>query len=116
MITLTTKHQRYTTLLPLSPELVANLAAAWDVRMVNERSSLDCGSLLPLSAMQPAPSRTALARKIPDEPSACPPRSRLHWGRLQQALAVQGLQQKTRARSISGITKLIQPPSSSTDH
>jgi hypothetical protein len=34
MITLTTKHQRLAALRPLSPESVASLAAAWDVRMV----------------------------------------------------------------------------------
>ena len=30
---LTTKHQRLSALRPLSPESVASLAAAWDVRM-----------------------------------------------------------------------------------
>ncbi len=34
MTTLTTKHQRLAALRPLSPESVASLAAAWDVRMV----------------------------------------------------------------------------------
>ncbi len=34
MPTLTTKHQRLAALRPLSPESVASLAAAWDVRMV----------------------------------------------------------------------------------
>ncbi len=66
-----------------------------------ERSSMDCGSLLPLSARQPAASRSALARKKPAETLACPPRSRLHWGKLQQAVAVHGLRQNTRARSFS---------------
>ena len=33
-MTLTTKHQRLAALRPLSPESVASLAAAWDVRMV----------------------------------------------------------------------------------
>jgi hypothetical protein len=33
MNTLTTKHQRLAALHPLSPESVASLAAAWDVRM-----------------------------------------------------------------------------------
>jgi len=74
---------------------------ARDLQKLSERSSLDCGSLLPLSAMQPAASRTALARKTPDETSACPPRSRLHWGKLQQAVAVQGLRQNTHTRSFS---------------
>ncbi|MGL5017573.1 MAG: hypothetical protein ACRDBP_05535 [Luteolibacter sp.] len=36
MTTLTTKHQRLAALRPLSPESVASLAAAWDVRMVYE--------------------------------------------------------------------------------
>ena len=34
MTTLTTQHQRLAALRPLSPESVASLAAAWDVRMV----------------------------------------------------------------------------------
>jgi len=34
MTTLATKHERLTALRPLSPESVASLAAAWDVRMV----------------------------------------------------------------------------------
>ena len=34
MTNLTTKHQRLASLRPLSPESVASLAAAWDVRMV----------------------------------------------------------------------------------
>jgi len=34
MPTLTTKHERLLALRPLSPESVASLAAAWDVRMV----------------------------------------------------------------------------------
>ncbi len=33
-MTLTSKHQRLVALRPLSPESVASLAAAWDVRMV----------------------------------------------------------------------------------
>jgi hypothetical protein len=36
MTRLTTKHQRLTALRPLSPESVASLAEAWDVRMVHE--------------------------------------------------------------------------------
>ncbi|MEO5914935.1 MAG: hypothetical protein ABIS50_11925 [Luteolibacter sp.] len=32
---LTTKHHRHAALRPLSPESVASLAAAWDVRMVH---------------------------------------------------------------------------------
>ncbi|HEX7261400.1 MAG TPA: hypothetical protein VF258_06260 [Luteolibacter sp.] len=69
MINLTTKHQRLAALRPLSPESVASLAAAWDVRMVASSDhfpevrkmihhrALDCCSLLPLSATQPAASR-----------------------------------------------------------
>ena len=34
MTTLPTKHARLAALRPLSPESVASLAAAWDVRMV----------------------------------------------------------------------------------
>ena len=34
MLDLTSKHQRLAALRPLSPESVASLAAAWDVRMV----------------------------------------------------------------------------------
>ena len=47
MTTLTTKHQRLSALRPLSPESVASLAAAWDVRM--EASSdqfTDLGKLI----------------------------------------------------------------------
>ena len=33
MTILTTKHQRLAALRPLSPESVASIAAAWDVRM-----------------------------------------------------------------------------------
>jgi len=42
---LTTKHQRLTALRPLSPESVASLAAAWDVRMVYESNSIEGNSL-----------------------------------------------------------------------
>jgi len=58
---------------------------------------VDCGSLLPLWAMQPAASPTALARQKPDETSACPARSRLHGGKRQQAAAVQGLRRHARS-------------------
>ena len=45
MTTLLTKHQRLAALRPLSPESVASLAAAWDVRMVYESNSIEGNSL-----------------------------------------------------------------------
>lgn len=45
MTTLTTKHQRLAALRPLSPEAVASLATAWDVRMVYESNSIEGNSL-----------------------------------------------------------------------
>ena len=39
------KHQRLAALRPLSPESVASLAAAWDVRMVHESNSIEGNSL-----------------------------------------------------------------------
>ena len=45
MTTLITKHQRLAALRPLSPESVASLAAAWDVRMVYESNSIEGNSL-----------------------------------------------------------------------
>ena len=45
MTTLTTKHQSLAALRPLSPESVASLAAAWDVRMVYESNSIEGNSL-----------------------------------------------------------------------
>lgn len=45
MTLLTTKHQRLAALRPLSPESVASLAAAWDVRMVYESNSIEGNSL-----------------------------------------------------------------------
>jgi Fic family protein len=45
MPTLTTKHQRLASLRPLSPESVASLAAAWDVRMVHESNAIEGNSL-----------------------------------------------------------------------
>ncbi len=45
MPTLTTKHQRLAALRPLSPESVASLAAAWDVRMVHESNAIEGNSL-----------------------------------------------------------------------
>src|SRR6476660_901588 len=45
MTTLTTKHQRLAALRPLSPEAVASLAAAWDVRMVHESNAIEGNSL-----------------------------------------------------------------------
>jgi Fic family protein len=45
MSILTTKHQRLAALRPLSPESVASLAAAWDVRMVYESNSIEGNSL-----------------------------------------------------------------------
>ena len=44
-MSLTTKHQRLAALRPLSPESVASLAAAWDVRMVYESNSIEGNSL-----------------------------------------------------------------------
>jgi Fic family protein len=41
----TTKHSRLAALRPLSPESVASLAAAWDVRMVYESNSIEGNSL-----------------------------------------------------------------------
>ncbi len=47
MPTLTIKHQRLTALRPLSPESVASLAAAWDVRMVTTSDQFpDLGKLI----------------------------------------------------------------------
>jgi Fic family protein len=45
MLDLTTKHQRLAALRPLSPESVASLAAAWDVRMVHESNAIEGNSL-----------------------------------------------------------------------
>lgn len=45
MQTLTSKHQRLAALRPLSPESVASLGAAWDVRMVYESNSIEGNSL-----------------------------------------------------------------------
>ncbi|RYG30140.1 Fic family protein [bacterium] len=45
MTDITTKHQRLAELRPLSPESVASLAAAWDVRMVYESNSIEGNSL-----------------------------------------------------------------------
>jgi Fic family protein len=42
---LTTKHQRLAALRPLSPESVASLAVAWDVRMVHESNAIEGNSL-----------------------------------------------------------------------
>ncbi len=42
---LPTKHQRLAALRPLSPESVASLAAAWDVRMVHESNAIEGNSL-----------------------------------------------------------------------
>ena len=66
-----------------------------------ERSSIDCGSLPPLSARPPAASRSALARKRPLKSSSSAVNSRLSHGKLKQAVAVQSLRQEVRARSIS---------------
>jgi Fic family protein len=44
-MTTTTKHQRLAALRPLSPESVASLAAAWDVRMVHESNAIEGNSL-----------------------------------------------------------------------
>ena len=44
-MTLTTKHARLAELRPLSPESVASLAAAWDVRMVHESNAIEGNSL-----------------------------------------------------------------------
>lgn len=45
MSDLATKHQRLAALRPLSPESVASLAAAWDVRMVHESNAIEGNSL-----------------------------------------------------------------------
>jgi Fic family protein len=45
MTTLPSKHQRLAALRPLSPEAVASLAAAWDVRMVYESNAIEGNSL-----------------------------------------------------------------------
>ncbi len=45
MTTLLTKHRRLAALRPLSPESVASLAAAWDVRMVHESNAIEGNSL-----------------------------------------------------------------------
>jgi Fic family protein len=44
-MTLPTKHTRLAALRPLSPESVASLAAAWDVRMVHESNAIEGNSL-----------------------------------------------------------------------
>ncbi len=44
-MTLPTKHARLAALRPLSPESVASLAAAWDVRMVHESNAIEGNSL-----------------------------------------------------------------------
>lgn len=50
MQTLTTKHQRLAALRPLSPEPVASLAAAWDVRMVTSSDQFtDLSKMIPNS-------------------------------------------------------------------
>jgi hypothetical protein len=47
MTTLTTKHQRLAALRPFSPESVASLAAAWDVREVTNSDQFpDLGKLI----------------------------------------------------------------------
>jgi Fic family protein len=45
MTSLANKHQRLAALRPLSPESVASLAAAWDVRMVHESNAIEGNSL-----------------------------------------------------------------------
>jgi Fic family protein len=45
MTTLATKHARLAALRPRSPESVASLAAAWDVRMVYESNNIEGNSL-----------------------------------------------------------------------
>ena len=44
-MTLTSKHQRLAALRPLSPESVASLAAAWEVRMVHESNAIEGNTL-----------------------------------------------------------------------
>ncbi len=73
----------------------------------NERSSLDCGSLLPLSAKQPAASGSALARKSRTKPQSSAVDSRLSHGKLQQAVAVQSLQRPWTPDQFPGLRKLI---------
>ena len=83
----------------------------------NERSSLDCGSLLPLSARQPAASGSALARRswtkpqssaVDSQPSLKLRRAgRLSHGKLQQAVAVQSLRRPWTPDHFPGLRKLI---------
>jgi hypothetical protein len=83
----------------------------------NERSSLDCGSLLTLSARQPAASGSALARRsrtkpqssaVDSQPSLKLQRAgRLSHGKLQQAVAVQSLQRPWTPDHFPGLRKLI---------
>jgi len=83
----------------------------------NERSSLDCGSLLPLSARQPAASGSALARRSRTKPQSSAVDSqpslklrragRLSHGKLQQAVAVQSLRRPWTPDHFPGLRKLI---------
>jgi hypothetical protein len=81
-----------------------------------ERSSVDCGSLLPLSAKQPAASGSALARRSRPKPQSYAVDSRLSHGKLQQAVAVQSLRQSTMPDQFPGLRKLIQQFTFSTTH
>jgi hypothetical protein len=81
-----------------------------------ERNSVDCGSLLPLSAKQPAASGSALARRIMPKPQSSAADSRLSHGKLQQAVAVQSLQRSTMPDQFPGLRKMIQQFSFSTSH
>jgi hypothetical protein len=134
IMTLTSKLQHLTALRPLSPESVASLEAAWDVRMGTtsdhftevskmialgkggERSSVDCGSLLPLSAKQPAASGSALARRSRTKSQSSAVDSRLSHGKLQQAVAVQSLRRSTMPDQFPDLRKLIPQFTFSTSH
>jgi hypothetical protein len=82
----------------------------------NERSSLDCGSLLPLSAKQPAASGSALARRSRTKPQSSAVDSRLSHGKLQQAVAVQSLRLPWTPDQFPGIRKMIPQFTFSTSH
>ena len=81
-----------------------------------ERSSVDCGSLLPLSAMQPAASGSALARRGRTNSQSSAVDSRLSHGKLQQAVAVQSLRRSSMPDQFPGIRKLIPQLTFSTSH
>ena len=72
-------------------------SAVWkrgDSEWLPAPEAMDCGSLLPLSVMQPCCYRTALASLRRDHLLSSAVDSRLSHGKLQQAVAVQGLRQQ----------------------